>query len=476
MDKNRATGIISLCAVLLSCGASYAQQRQELLDGQAKVSDIAVSRSENNVFVAMDIDVSSLELKTEREVILTPYMSNGKDTVALAPVTVAGRNRYFRHLRDMDLPEGAQLYREGKTAVIEYRTVVPFEGWMSGASLSATALVCGCCGAPVRSEESLISQVSLESRRFVPSFVYMRPRGEAVKMRQESGRAYVDFPVNRTEIHEDYRGNASELAKIISTIDLVKNDADARIISLSIKGYASPEGPYDNNVRLAKGRTATLRDYVCSHYAFDEGIVVTSYEAEDWDGLESYVRNSGLPNRDGILEIMGMVLAPDAMEWKIKSTYPDDYAFLLREVYPGLRRSDYSVSYEVKSYTDLDEILHLLKTRPQKLDLSEMYLAAQTMEPGSDEYNEVFEIAVRMFPDDCTANLNAANTAMGLGDMDRSAAYLAKAGDSAEAVYARGVHSALSGDYEHAAALFRQASGLGVEQAEAALTQLESLK
>ena len=105
MDKNRATGIISLCAVFLSCGASYAQQRQELLDGQAKVSDVAVSRSENNVFVAMDIDMSSLELKTEREVILTPYMSNGKDTVALAPVTVAGRNRYFRHLRDTDLPE-----------------------------------------------------------------------------------------------------------------------------------------------------------------------------------------------------------------------------------------------------------------------------------------------------------------------------------------------------------------------------------
>ena len=74
MDKNRVTGIISLCAVLLSSGVSYAQQRQELLDGQAKVSDVAVSRSENNVFVAMDIDVSSLELKTEREVVLTPYI------------------------------------------------------------------------------------------------------------------------------------------------------------------------------------------------------------------------------------------------------------------------------------------------------------------------------------------------------------------------------------------------------------------
>ena len=227
---------------------------------------------------------------------------------------------------------------------------------------------------------------------------------------------------------------------------------------------------------LAKERTHTLKEYVRSHYAFPDSLMVTSYEPEDWAGLESYVRNSGLPNRDGILEIMDMSLAPDAKEWKIKSTYPDDYAFLLREVYPGLRHSDYEVGYEVRSYTDVEEIKHLLRTRPQKLDLKEMYLAAETMEPGSAEYNEVFEIAVRMFPDDCTANLNAANTAMGLGDMERSAAYLAKAGDSGEAVYARGLHSALSGDYEQAGSLFKKASGLGVEQEEAALAQLASLK
>lgn len=46
-----------------------------------------------------------------------------------------------------------------------------------------------------------------------------------------------------------------------------------------------------------------------------------------------------------------------------------------------------------------------------------MYLVAQEMEPGSDEYNATFATAVRMFPDDPVANLNAANTALRLGDM-----------------------------------------------------------
>ena len=51
------------------------------------------------------------------------------------------------------------------------------------------------------------------------------------------------------------------------------------------------------------------------------------------------------------------------------------------------------------------------------MSLQELFLVAQDCVTGSDEYNEVFEIAVRMFPNDETANLNAANTAMGMEDL-----------------------------------------------------------
>ena len=148
----------------------------------------------------------------------------------------------------------------------------------------------------------------------------------------------------------------------------------------------------------------------------------------------------------------------------------------MRNVYPSLRHSDYAVEYEVRAYTDIEEIRRLLKTRPQNLSLGEMYLAAGSMEVGSSEYNEVFEIAVRMFPEDEAANLNAANTSLGLGDLDRAAGYLSKAGDSAEAVYARGIYAALSEDYDLAGRLFAEASGLGIEEADAAAARIAELK
>lgn len=105
-----------------------------------------------------------------------------------------------------------------------------------------------------------------------------------------------------------------------------------------------------------------------------------------------------------------------------------------------------------------------------------MYLVAQEMEPGSDEYNATFATAVRMFPDDPVANLNAANTALRLGDLKGAETYLSKAGDAPEAIYARGIRAALLKNYTVAEPLLKEALQKGVMQAEDALQQIDRIK
>ena len=136
-----------------------------------------------------------------------------------------------------------------------------------------------------------------------------------------------------------------------------------------------------------------------------------------------------------------------------------------------MRHSDYAVRYEIREFKEVEEIMRMMKTAPQKLSLQELYLAAQQMETGSEGYVETFEIAVRMYP----ANLNAANTAMSHRNLKKAGNYLAKAGNSPEAVYARGVHAALSGEYARAATFFEEALRKGVEKAGEALSQLREL-
>ena len=462
-----------LSLLLLSCVASI--YGQKFADGRGEVRNIDVVRGENSLFVSMTVDVSALDVASNRELLLIPVLRGEQDSVQLPFMIVAGRNRYYYHLRNTSVTDGIILERAGKTETINYRAVIPFENWMSTSALVMDESSCGCRGEEM-GDDHRVTLFRFEPKVYTPVFVYLPPDVEPVKVREVKGSAYIDFPVNRTEIHEDYRNNPVELRKIRQTIDVVRNDPDVRITSLSIKGYASPEGTYANNTRLAKGRTATLKTYVRELYHFPDSVILTSYEPEDWFGLEAYVDSTNLKNRDAILELIRSNVEPDAKEKMIKSTYPEDYQFLLKNVYPGLRHSDYVVQYVVRTYTSAEEIRRIMKTQPQKLSLRELYLATRDLEPGSDEYNETFEIAVRMFPGDEVANLNAANAAMAKGDLKGAARYLDKAGDGKEAVYARGVYAALLKDYDSAMRFFAEAARRGIAEAEDALHQIEEVK
>ena len=132
---------------------------------------------------------------------------------------------------------------------------------------------------------------------------------------------------------------------------------------------------------------------------------------------------------------------------------------MLPVAYPALRRTDYKVTYDVREFS-LEEARRIIKERPQKLSLNEMYLVANSYEAGSADFNNVFEVAVRMFPESEIANVNAACVALKNGNMKDAARFLANAGDSPEAKNARGVFAAMNGDNEAASVLFAQASSL----------------
>ena len=138
---------------------------------------------------------------------------------------------------------------------------------------------------------------------------------------------------------------------------------------------------------------------------------------------------------------------------------------MLDNYYPALRHSDYVVSYTVRPFS-VDEAKEVFRTNPKQLSLEEMYLVAQTYEPGSDEFNEVFQTAVRLYPDDPTANLNAACAEIERGDYAAASKYLAKAGDTPYAAHARGVMAMKQGDDAEARRQFTIAAQGGVKEAQ----------
>lgn len=465
-----------LCIMLLLSFIIGVNGQTTVMSGRVTVDGLHAARSGENLLVSMSMDLSGIDVPSDREISLAPVLRAGDDKLALTPVVLAGRNRYYLHLRnDANPGVGSSLFRAGRDRVIRYNAVVPYAEWMDNASLELDNEVCGCLCEVLQAGSDPLTVFDFGPKVFAPAFVFLAPKAEEVKTRELKGSAYIDFPVNRTEIYEDYRRNPAELAKIRATIDTVRNDADTRITAIHIKGYASPEGSYANNTRLAKGRTETLKNYVQRLYHFPAETLTTDYEPEDWAGLVRYLETSSLAGREGILQLARGNGEPDAREREIKTRYPQDYQFLLREVYPGLRHSDYTVEYVVRAYTDVEEARRIWRTAPGKLSLNEFYRVAESYPAGSDEYNEVFETMVRLYPDDATANLNACNVAMRRGDLVSARKYAAKAGDTAEAVYARGVLAGLEKDYAQARQLLAQAQDKGVKEAADALEQINKI-
>lgn len=447
---------------------------QSIGGSNIRIAKQSVTISDNQmILVGMDITVpADMEISSDRMLTLTPVLQtkDGSMNKALPEVVVYGRRRAIVNEREGNVPKNAfEIIRrqKGVAQTINYTARVPFEPWMNGSTLNLMADLCGCANHVQEEETAQVMLLNLIRYCIVPNIAFVTPKVEEVKARAEEGKAYLDFPVNKITIYPDYRNNPEELKKIIATIDLVKNDANTRITEIDIVGYASPEGSYNSNARLAQGRSEALKKYVQDLYRFEQDIIKVTSIPEDWQGLRNYVANSSFVQKEEMLSVIDdEKLSYDARELRLRNFDSGKaYATLLSECYPALRHSDYTVRYVVRSFM-VDEAKEIITKRPQQLSLNEMFQVAQTYESGSDKFNEVFEVAVRMFPDDPTANINAAAIELQQGNWKQAEKYLLKSDPQAGATKNNeGVMWMMQGQLDKAEALFQQAKALGSAEA-----------
>ena len=477
--KNLQGWMILGIACLAGCvGTTIPVQAQQTATAIV-VKERLVEHVGDRLIIDMKLALDELSLSANRSLVCTPLIERGDSVRALPPVIVNGRNRqilYERTGRDIATDgEFAVRRKNGTEQRFDYHARVPYARWMDGSEMALAIDECGCGWETLKNDRSALFPIHL-NRTPRPLMAYVAPPVE-VKNRAKEGSAFLDFPVNRTEIRPDYRQNSRELAAIQETIESVRGDKYATITGVSIKGYASPEGSYANNERLAKGRSEALLAYVRERYGLDGADTEASYEAEDWQGLEARVERSSMPAREALLDVIrdASIDDPDRREEKLRGVDGGEpYRYLVKEIYPALRHSDYKVSYTIRPIS-VEEAKELIYNDPKQLSLDEMFRVAQTYETGSAEFKEVFEIAVRMYPDDPVSNLNAANSALLNGDTAAAHRYLAKAQEGPERRLAEGVASWLEGDTDRAATIFRALTNdvrVG-EQARANLEQVE---
>ena len=459
-----------ICLFSLIVSGMQAQVKQQ----QTSIKPVGDRLVLKTVFV-----LDELRQRSNQQTVYTPILE-GKDgqTVLFKSLMVNGRRQHLYYMRNGNkhYPDAIEVERRNHTAQqVDYLSSVAYEEWMDGATLRISTDTCGC-GNLLGNAPGEPLQLDFHPERNI-CLAFLAPVAAPDPVVSLSGKAYLDYPVNRTELHPDYRNNPRELQKIVATIDTVRNNPKVEIMGIDIHGYASPGGSWNNNERLSKGRAASLKDYVKQLCRLDDRIFTVSNTPEDWAGLDSLIAGSAISHKDEILQIVrDQSLEPDPRNERIKTAYPEEYQFILNTWYPALRHSDYTVQYRIRPMTDR-EAAELLHTQPQLLSLNKMFRIANLYEPGSDAYNEVFDIAVRLYPSDPVANLNAANIALKNHDLEAAARYLEKADPSLpQTVHAQGVLALLQGRYAEARTLLEQAQQAGIAEAATNLEILQKLE
>lgn len=434
-------------------------------DSSIHVASSRLYRMGESLVVSMQVNIAR-PVPSNESVVLVPQLSDSLDNyVQLPAIYINGRKQHIVFQREAARKEkGHEAIRRfnDRTQTVYYLRSIPFTPWMRHARLHLIEKECGC-GVPRSEDSTYLTRLNLLPD-IRPHVAFITPQVEERKLREESGRAYLDFPLNETTIYPEYRNNPRELAKIKHSIDLIKNDTNVIISHIDIHGYASPEGPYDNNERLARERTRTLKEYVCSQYAFSDTLFTTRYTPEDWDGLVHLLTDTVMPHREELLHIAASADDPDRKERKIRKRYPETFSFILEHWLPALRHSDYTIHYVVRPFT-VEQAKEVFGSNPKNLSIEEMFRIARTYPEGSPEYNKVFMTAVLLNPENPTANLNAACISLSQGDTRSGKLYLEKAADTPEKTLLQGIIHMLEGEYTQAETLLRQAAEAGLPQA-----------
>ena len=433
------------------------------------VNNIELYQRQGMLNVSFDIDFSSINLGRNQQVIYTPVIvsDNGTEYEAFPKIVLNGRNVNIREQREPStrVDGASEVFKRNNNTVqiARYNAMVPYSSWMDLSQLQLNEDLCGCGDLKSQARISLLAFDNTPAPDAL--LIFIEPAVEARKAREERGSAFIDFVVNTVDIRPDYRNNRAELNKIISSIDLVKNDRNVVIDEINIHGFASPEGTWDRNVWLAENRAKALTEYVKGLYSIPSSVFTTASTPEDWAGLRKFLVDSDIDNKAELLSIVDdPSLEPDTKDWRLKLRYPQEYAYMLENWFPALRRSDYVIRYTVRPFS-VEEAKAMMIINPQQVSLNEMFLVAQTFEPGSPDYNMAMTIAVETYPDDTVANYNAAVAAINAGNYDAAEKYLLKAESNDVVLNARGVMALNKGDLDEAENYFGKAAAAGNEQA-----------
>lgn len=343
----------------------------------------SIEQNDNlTVSVAFDVEVGKKVARSGQTVVYRPYLASGSNRWDLPEIVVYKSRAKVAQARH-EWASGQPMTFNEPTVVrggesFRYSASVPRQGWMKGAELRAEILYIGCCDVETSEPALLASNIDLptpmgvimiepepvpepvlttgdvlakehpfvmsasEFDETLPELMFDDDREHALK---------VNFAVNSSTLDPRRENNAETLALLLDAIRRLEESSDSRVEHVVVAGFASPEGSFRLNDRLAWNRASALKAYITDNSALDSDIIHIYNGIEDWYGLRMLVEASDMADRQAVLDVIESTPIQDAdgrpvreMELK-KLSAGRTYDYMLRNFFPGLRNASYIKVY-----------------------------------------------------------------------------------------------------------------------------------
>lgn len=239
--------------------------------------------------------------------------------------------------------------------------------------------------------------------------------------------ANIKFLINQATLRASELKSVSvkDLGKILKEIN--DNNETRALTNIEVSAYASPDGKYSFNEKLAEKRQNVSSNYLKKELKKIkmEADVDTKFTAEDWEGFQELVSKSNLQDKEVILRVLSMYQDPEEREHQI-SNMSEVYTDIKQSILPELRRARLIVNYEIIGRSDA-QILEQFAADPSKLSVEEMVYGANKLVKDDATRQKWNEAIAKQYPSDYRALNNMAQQAISKGDMAAAQNYLKQA-------------------------------------------------
>ena len=244
-----------------------------------------------------------------------------------------------------------------------------------------------------------------------------------VEQKQE---ANIKFLIQQAELRKSELQN-NTVQEFVNLLKRISSDRENLMLSgVEVSAYASPDGGFALNEKLANKRQTNTEEYVKKQMkqANMEGDVEANYTAQDWEGFQQLVQASDIQDKEVILRVLSMYKDPQEREQQIKNM-SHGFRELADGILPELRRARLTINYETLGRDD-ETIFNQYKSDASKLSVEELIYAASIAETPAEQEN-ILKTTVRLYPKDARAYNNLAALAYSKGNYDEAQRYLAQA-------------------------------------------------